>query len=36
MADHEGKAVAGRAPNFHILDGNTAEVQGHFAATSAV
>jgi len=35
MADHERKAVAGRAPNFHILDGNTVEVQVYFAAPSA-
>ena len=34
MADHERKAVASCAPDFHVLDetNDAAEVQGHFAA----
>jgi hypothetical protein len=33
VADNERKAVAGCAPDFHVLDGtnDAAEVQGHFA-----
>src|SRR5271155_4485339 len=34
MADHERKAVAGCAPDFHVLDGtnHAAKVQGHSAS----